>query len=336
MLNEFRQDLISGEWVLFATGRAKRPHAVGNNHDNNDQEYHSIKNCPFEDLKKSGNELVWFYPDETDWRVAVIKNKFPAVKPGICKSSDTFGPFSIQEAVGFHDLFIYKDHDKNLADFSQDELIEVIKSYKKRYLEIADSEGCARYILIFHNFGREAGASLYHPHSQIISMPILPPDVGRSLRGSAEFYEKNHQRVYDVLIKWEIEQGRRIVYENDLFVAFCPFVSKYPYEVRIFPRDSHAHFEQMPDTFDKYLSDAMGVALKKIKKALNDPAYNFFIHTASMNKDPESKFHEFYTWHIEILPKIKILAGFETGTGVDINAVDPDEAAKTLRETNLQ
>ncbi|OGN13797.1 MAG: hypothetical protein A3J47_01490 [Candidatus Yanofskybacteria bacterium RIFCSPHIGHO2_02_FULL_43_22] len=332
-LNEFRQDLVSGEWVLFATGRTKRPHAE-KKETVDDDKYRSIDNCPFEDFKKSGNEPVWFYPSETDWHIAVIKNKFPAVKPGICKPATSFGPFNAQEAVGFHDLFVYKDHDRHFADFSKEEIIEVIRSYKRRYQEISETEGCVRYVLIFHNFGRDAGASIYHPHSQIISMPILPPDVSRSINGSYNFYKNHKERVYDVLMKWEKEHGHRIIYENDLFLAFCPFVSKTPYEIRIFSRDSHAHFEKMPDEFDKYLADVLLTILKKIKKALGNPPYNLFIHTAPAETDMESV-HEFYSWHIEILPKAKVAAGFEMGTGVDINVVDPDDAAKLLRETDI-
>ena len=338
--------------MLFATGRAKHPAAerpspdvelgIGRLSQKDKRDSFSTKdnfgtgteNCPFEDLKKSGNELVWFYPNEADWHIAVIKNKFPAVKPGICKPAATFGPFNVQEAVGFHDVFVYKDHDKHFADFSQEEIIEVIRSYKKRYQEISETEGCVRYVLIFHNSGRAAGASLYHPHSQVISMPILPSDVSRSINGAYAFYKDHKKRVYDVLMKWEKERGSGMIYENDLFLAFCPFVSKTPYEVRIFSRDSHSHFEKMPDEFDKYLADVLLTVLKKIKKALGDPSYNFFIHTAPAETDLESV-HEFYSWHIEVLPKVKAAAGFEMGTGVDINAVDPDEAAKLLRETNL-
>lgn len=333
-LNEFRQDLVSGEWVLFATGRAGRPNAGKNRNSSDDEEYKTIENCPFEDFKKSDNEPVWFYKNEADWRVAVIKNKFPAVMPGICKPATTLWPFRVQEAVGFHDLFIYKDHNRHFADFSQEEMINVVCSYKRRYREISESEGCVQYVLIFHNYGKDAGASISHPHSQIISMPNLPPDVSRSIRGSYGFYKNNQKRVYDVIMKWEKDNGSRIVYENDLFIAFCPFVSKTPYEVRIFPKDSHAHFEKMPDELDKYLADTMLVVLKKIRKALNNPSYNFFIHTAPAETELED-IHEFYSWHIEILPKMNIQAGFEMGTGMDINVIDPDEAAELLRNADL-
>lgn len=331
-LNEFRQDLVSGEWVLFATGRSSRPgHKPA---EPKESENYSKENCPFEDLRGSGQEVLWFYPNEEEWEIAVIKNKYPALVPGVCVPGSKNGPFSTNEAVGSHDVIVYKDHDVHFGDMSVDQLESVIRVYKSRYKEIVETGGeCVQHIMIFHNFGSGVGGSLYHPHSQIISMPILPPDIARSLRGSEKFYKENEKRIYDLITKWEVEQGKRIIYGNDLFIAFCPFVSKYPYEIRIFPRDSHAHFEQMPDTFDKYLADAMNAVLKKIKKALNNPDYNFFVHTASVKEDSDSKFHEFYTWHVEIIPKSSVIGGLELGTGVYVNVVDPDEAAKLLRET---
>lgn len=332
MLNEFRQDLVSGEWVLFATGRA------GGHIDKTPKNgaLQADKDCPFDDPHKTGQEILWGYPDDKNWEIMVIKNKYPAVKPGMCGSGSKAGPFEVHDAMGDHDVIVYKDHDTQFADFSSEKLVSVIRTYKKRFVEIAESrKDCTQYVLIFHNHGPEAGASIVHPHSQIISLPILPPDVTRSLRGSHQFYKDNDKRVYDIIIRWELEQKKRIVYENDLFVAFCPFVSKFPYEIRIFPRDSHAHFDQMPDTFDKYFADAMSVVLRKIKKSLNNPSYNFFIHTSPIRIGSPENFHEFYTWHIEFIPKLSMAAGFEIGTGVDINVVDPDEAAELFRNTEI-
>ncbi len=188
MLNEFRQDLVSGDWVLFATERANRPYHQPNGKE--DDAYSSKENCPLEDPTSSGNEPVWFSPDTKEWRIAVVKNKFPALKLGLCGPESSVGPFKISPAVGDHDLFVYRNHDRHLADFSLDEMTEVVRAYKRRYREILSVDKCVRYILIFHNFGRDSGASLYHPHSQIISMPILPPDVSRSIRGSYNFFKQ--------------------------------------------------------------------------------------------------------------------------------------------------
>lgn len=329
MLNEFRQDLVSGNWVLFATERASRPY-----HQQNSKEdaYALKEGCPFEDPISFGNEPVWFYPNEKEWRIVVIKNKFPAVKPGVCGPENSIGPFKVHSAVGDHDLFIYKDHDRHLADFSLDEMTAVIKAYKKRYKEIAYIGGCVRYVLIFHNFGREGGASIYHPHSQIISMPILPPDVSRSIEGSYNFFKEYGKNVHDLMLNWEMESGTRIIYANDKFAAFCPFVSKNPYEVRIFMKSGQPHFEELSDDFDDGLADVLLVSLKKIKKALNNPSFSLFIHTAPVEL---SHTHDYYSWHIEILPKFSKLGGFELGTDIEINAVDPDEAAKLLRDASV-
>lgn len=327
VLSEFRQDLVSGEWVLISTGRAKRPHKK----IERDASETSKENCPFEDPKAAGQEIVWGWPDDQNWEAMIIKNKYPAVMEyGICMPEEEFGPSKIHKATGIHDVVIFKDHNTHFADFSVEEGVKAIRVYKKRYQEIAKLDKCAQYISIFHNFGREAGASIYHPHSQIISTPILPPHVSQSLGGSYQFYVKNKKRVYDVIIEWEKENKKRMIYENDIFLAFCPFVSRHPYEVRIFSRDSHAHFEKMPDEFDKYLADALIAVLKKMKKALDDPAYNFFIHTSPVETALDN-IHEFYSWHVEIIPKLKISAGFEMGTGIDLNIVDPDQAAEELR-----
>lgn len=325
MLSEFRQDLVSGDWVLFSTGRK---HSIRKFMDS----YEPKEGCPFEDPKKSGQEIIWGYPDNVNWRIMVIKNKYPAVKPGLCGPNQQIGPFNFRDATGEHGVIIYKDHDIHLADFTTEQMIDVIRVYKKRYQEIAKASNCVEYVMIFHNYGKEAGASIYHPHSQIISTSVMPPDVSRSLFGAYRFYRRSGKRVHEVMVGWELEQKKRIIYENDLFVAFCPFVSRSPYEVRIFPRSSHAHFEKMPDEFDKYLADSLIAVLRKIKKTLNNPPYNFFIHTAPVEEKEFEKPHEFYTWHIEILPKLSISAGFELGTGIDINVIDPDQAARELRK----
>ena len=332
LLNEFRQDLVSGEWVLFSTGRAKRP-AKGDMEE--DQAYKSKDGCPFEDPLKSGQKIIWGYPDEKNWEIMVIENKYPAVKQGVCGPGWQTGPFNIFDATGVHDVIIFKNHDLHFFDFTNEQATEVIKVYKRRYQEIVAGGGCIAYIMVFNNFGRSAGASIYHPHSQIISTPILPPDVSKSFYGSLKFYEEHGKRVYDLIIDWEREEKKRIVYENEDFIAFCPFVSKKPYEVRIFSKESHAHFERMPDELDSQLAEVLLAVLKKMRKVLSNPPFNFFIHTAPVENYSSEKTHEFYSWHIEILPKVSISAGFELGTGIDINVVDPDFAAEELREANV-
>lgn len=313
---------------MFATGRAKRHTDTKKNKPIAQPK----ERCPFEDPETSGNEILatYFNQNKTDWIAKIAKNKFPAVVEVTEAIFKQIGPFSVTAAKGFHEVVIFREHDRCLHDFSKEELAEIMKIYQERYLYMA-SQGSSKYILIFHNKGDAAGASIQHPHSQIMSIPILPPDVKRSIRGSEEFYKKNGKRIYDEMINWEIREKKRIVCENESFIAFCPFVSKVPYEIRIFPKESHAHFEKIPEGLLIEAGDIMKTVLSKMFVALDDPDFNFFIHTSPLEGTTVEP-HQFYTWHIEILPRIPIVGGFELGSGIDVNLIDPDEAAKLLHD----
>ncbi|MBI4160604.1 MAG: hypothetical protein HY506_01740, partial [Candidatus Yanofskybacteria bacterium] len=280
MINEFRQDLVSGEWILFATGRAKRPGSHGLQKQDTPV---ATKPCPFDDPESSGNEVMatYFNRDQSDWIAKAIKNKYPAVLEGDAESLKKIGPFSVVDGHGRHEVIVFRDHEKQFYDFSRDEIAEVVRVYQERYVSMFDG-GSLRYILIFHNHGLTAGASIPHSHSQVIAIPILPPDVKRSINGSEEFYKKNGEIIYDVMIEWETKEKKRIIYENESFIAFCPFVSKAPYEIRIFPKESHAHFEKMPESLRPQLADIMYAVLAQMNKSLDGPDFNFFIHTAQL------------------------------------------------------
>ncbi len=335
MLNEFRQDLVSGEWILFASLRGKRSESKVRQ-----VIYQSPSDCPFENPFGEGQEPVWAYPNKENWKAMVLKNKFPALKNGQCGPEINMGPFKTHAAVGEHDLVIYKDHEKGFDAFSREDILDAIKVYKKRFKELSELSECVKYVSIFHNHGLEAGASIYHPHSQIISMPILPPDVFRSISGSFQYFSKYQRRVYDVILEWEINEGKRIICENAKFVAFCPFVSKYPYEVRIFSKEGHAHFAEMPEGVDPYFADIVHNVLHRLVVVLGHPAFNFFIHTAPVGNPIDGgmfgvDLHEFYHWHMEIVPHTTTDAGFEIGTGIAINIGNPDESAELLRNAKI-
>lgn len=328
-LNEFRQDLVSGEWVLFATGRRHSFRSYEEDIRQNKDE------CPFEDFTGSQQNVVWNYPDDKNLFATVIKNKFPAVSQNLCADMKTFGPFNTFDAIGDHEVIVYKDHDHGIYDFSAEDFTNLARVYKKRYSELVGKVECTKYVLIFHNHGQVAGASIYHPHSQIITTPILPPDVSHSVRGSFEYYEKHKKSVYSEILEWEQKERTRIVYENKHFIVFCPFVSKYPYELRIFAKESHAHFNQMPDSMDEAYADALHTSIQKLKVVLHKPPFNMFIHTAPLVTDFGVNMHEFYHWHTEIIPHLKVDAGFEIGTGIEVNPSNPDESAEALRNAKI-
>jgi len=327
-MSEFRQDLVSGEWVLIAPERAKKPDTL-----KKESFYQPKESCPFEDLSKNGNEVIWTYPETEgdNWKIAVAKNKYPAVKPGVCGPDSQFGPYHIREGVGEHDLFILKEHDKMLSDLNPEEMHSLVSAYLKRYREVSKMQ-CGEYIMIFHNHGHESGASVYHPHSQLISTPIMPPFLARVFHGAYDFYKKNNKHVFNLMIDWEKEQNKRIIFENEFFIAFCPFASLFPYQVMILPKNGEAHFDQLQEETELPFAQALLTVLKKIKIALDDPSCIYFIHSAPVGGELKN-LHEFYTWHVEIIPKFSVAGGFEIATGMDINVVDPDKAAELLRNS---
>ena len=331
MNSELRQDLVSGDWIVISPGRNKRPHQLIKKSEKKIKA--PKKGCPFEGLGKDGNEKpILVYGNEKNrenWQAIVIKNKYPALKcGGICTTFVKNGPYKVAEAIGHHELVITRNHDKNFANLPKADARQVFEIFRDRYLMLLNDK-CLEYISIFHNWGPKAGASLYHPHYQIVAIPVIPPDIQHSLSGSYEYYKKHKKCVHCVMLDFEKKHKGRIVYENAGAIAFTPYVSKEPFEIRIFPKKHLPYFENTPDADLDYVVDALQVALKKIEKKLKNPDYNFFIHTAPL-KNKENFRH--YHWHVEVIPKMSIAAGFELGTGIEINVVDPDEAAKFLRK----
>lgn len=337
MLNEFRQDPVSGEWVLFSTVRAKRPHPQGEV-----PFYQSKEECFFEPEQMDKQETpVAIYSHgqlvenlSDDWTTIVIPNKFPALKQGVCGPIVNVGPFAVADGSGFHELVITRDHERSIAQFNDSETAEVIQAYRDRYLSIA-KDNCGEYISIFHNHGRLAGASVYHNHSQIISMPMVPTSIVRHMNGAREYFKKTGQRIHEVLLAWEMAEYKRIIYQNEHFIALCPYVSRSAYEIKIFPKRLSANFGDISDVEIPFLANALTVVLKKLSVAFNDVDYAFFIHTAPPKKEGAIVGYDFYQWHLEIMPRISIDAGLELETNVLVNTVDPDEAAMALRDVTI-
>ncbi len=331
--SELRQDLVSGDWILIAPGRGKRPHALLADKSNRTNRiyktYRSKRNCPFENPEKSGQgEPSLVYSRNGDWEIQVIKNKYPALRHGaVCAAEFKVGPYLAVPGIGEQDILVTRDHNRNFAHLSPKNAELVFDAFQKRYLAFSE-DSCLQYVLIFHNWGPAAGASIYHPHYQIMALPIIPPDIAHSLAGSLRFFRKHRTCVHCTMIKWEKEHKKRIVYENKEAIVVAPFASRSPYELRVYPK---RHLPFFRETAESVLRDTM-VALQKtlltVEKKLGDPDYNFFIHTSPL-KDKRQYRH--YHWHIEVLPKISVPAGFELGTGIEINVVDPDEAARLLR-----
>jgi len=327
-ISELRQDLVSGEWIIIAPHRLRRSSDLIKKIVK--RKISPRSDCPFENPEKSGQEkAVLVYPERGKWELQIIPNKFPALRHKDKKTVlRRHGRYNVLSGMGYHELLITRDHYKNFEALSPQRAFNAFQAFRDRYLVLVNDKNIA-YVSIFQNWGLRAGASIYHPHYQVIALPVVPPDVTRSLLGSRGYFKKHKTCVHCAIIKQETKDKKRIIFENSGAIAFSPFASPNPYEVAVFPKKHLPFFE---NTFDHDLvsvAEALKFSLHKMKKNLKDPDYNFFLHTSPVKQKGNYKH---YHWHIEILPKFSVLGGFEFGTGAMINIIDPDAAAKILRK----
>lgn len=325
--SELRQDIVSGDWVVIATGRAKRPDEFGNFRRIQDDK--GIDNCFFEDPVASGQEkdVLIYHKADGDWTLRVFPNKYPAFSVGKSKKSFAEGPYTAMSGTGYHELVVTRDHDRQLALMDTMEIAEVFDAFQDRYLEHM-SKKSVNYIAIFHNHGKEAGASLSHPHSQLMAIPVVAPYIRLELDGSEKYHKSNKECVFCTIAEFEQKEKKRVVFENEDFIALCPFASRAAFEVHVMPKFHSPYFERITDKQKVKLAEVFGKALNAIYKALNDPPYNFYIHSAPCDGKDYPHFH----WHIEILPHTSTWAGFELDTGIEISTLEPEIAAEFLRK----
>jgi UDPglucose--hexose-1-phosphate uridylyltransferase len=335
--SELRYDVASKNWVVIATGRAKRPeHFVSEKRASQkilkkDCPFCNIKNQEFPTLIFSNGKEVQLKKDGKDlynWTTVVLPNKYPAFLPSSRLEKKTEGGiYQKMNAAGYHEIVVTKDHNKQLAQFSAEKIKEVIDVYQRRYLELM-KEKFVNYISIFHNHGAEAGASISHPHSQILTTPLIDVDLSTALVNAKKYYKKNKKCIYCTMGEWEKKVKKRIVFENSEFLVICPFASKSAFQVIITPKKHQPYFERISENQKWQLAEAFKEALGRVYKGLKDPAYNFYLHTAPCDGTKNESYH----WHWTILPKTSIWAGFEIGTRMEISTIEPEVAASHLRK----
>ena len=333
--SELRFDLVSKDWVVIATGRARRPETFKK--EKKVKKAPPKKSCPFCQIKGLETPLLVFangkeIPSKSrfpkNWTTIVVPNKFPAFLPASKLDKKIEGNlYQKVNAVGFHEVVVTRNHRKSLGQFKIERIKEVIDAYQKRYLELM-KKPFVNYIAIFHNHGVEAGASIFHPHSQIITTPLIDVDLLRALSNSKRYLKKNKKCLYCQMGEWERKVKKRIIFENKDFLVLCPFASKSAFEVIISPKKHSAYFEKIGEKEKWTLAAAFKIALGKLYKALNDPPYNFYLHTAPCDGEKYNHYH----WHWTILPKTSTWAGFELGAGMEISTIEPERAAEYLRK----
>jgi UDPglucose--hexose-1-phosphate uridylyltransferase len=339
---ELRHDPIQKRWVIIATERGRRPDDFPRNEAASPDGL-----CPFceGNESKTPPEITAIRngtgPNQPGWEVRVVPNKFPALRIEGGLERRGLGAYDRMNGVGAHEVIIETpNHALNMADAPLDHIYKVLRMYRERLADLLRDQRF-KYVLIFKNHGAAAGASLAHPHTQLIATPVTPLTLVEELDAAKEHYRDKERCLFCDLIHQELDSGHRVVIAADQFVVLAPFASRFPFELFIAPRNHHHSFAEAGDDMLYHLAVVMKETLLRIKKCLKDPPYNFVIHTIPNVKARHKHGSDWetieldYHWHIEFIPRLTQVAGFEWGTGFYINPTAPEDAAKYLRDTEL-
>ncbi len=328
-MSQLRRDPITGRWIIVNISDPKKPGEF-------DLKPQVKKGgvCPFctgnEKMTPPEIEAVRAKGTKSDtpgWSVRVVPNKFPALRIEGDLDKRGIGVYDMSNGVGAHEVIIETpDHEKDMADLSPREIRNTIFKYRSRSLDL-EKDPRFKYILIFKNHGESAGASLEHTHSQIVALPIVPKRVIEELKGASNYFGYRERCVFCDMIAQEQQDKLRVISENRHFIAFCPFVPRFAFETWIVPKTHNQNFKSIDDKRAGDMAATLKDTLGRLKKVLKDPPYNFIIHTAPVRDGLNEEYH----WHLEIMPKLTNVAGFEWGSGFYINPTSPELAAKYLR-----
>ncbi|RLS55350.1 MAG: galactose-1-phosphate uridylyltransferase [Planctomycetota bacterium] len=329
-MSELRKDPIVGRWVIIAPERMARPLNLS------EPELDPHAPDPFlEGREEITTPEIYAArnpgsrPNGPGWKVRVISNKFPALGVDGDLENRGEGMYDMMHGIGAHEVIVECPHgEANLSQLPLENVREVLHAYQARLNDLKRDTRLV-HALVFKNKGARAGASLSHAHSQLIVTPIVPITIQEELDGAAEYFRFRGRCIFSDMIEQERTTRKRVVLETSQFIVFCPFASRFPFETWIVPKTHRSHFEKVPRGEIEELGEVLKRTLRKLERGLNDPPYNYIIHSAPFNT-PDLPH---YRWHIEIFPRMSGVAGFEWGSGFYINAVPPEEAAEFLRET---
>ncbi len=327
---ELRRDPIVGRWIIIATERARRPNDLWRPPDPPRQGLCPF--CPGHEDKTPREVYVAGRPPSSPpnspgWKVRVVPNLFPALMIEGDLDREPVGIYDRMNGIGAHEVVIETpDHGKDLGQLTDADVTELLFAFKARILDLRNDQRF-RYILLFKNHGASAGATMEHAHSQLIALPIVPRQVTAELESARRHHEHRERCIFCDVVLQERKDRVRLVHENDEFVVFAPWASKSPFETWVIPKRHESNFESEPKERLALCAQALRATLSRLGQALGNPSYNFIIHSNPLRDAPSPSYH----WHIEVMPALTNVAGFEWGSGFYINPVPPEEAAEFLR-----
>ncbi|KAL3815212.1 hypothetical protein ACJIZ3_016480 [Penstemon smallii] len=328
---EIRKDAVHNRWVIFSPARARRPSDFKAKSDPNSNSK-SQTECPFcaGHEHECAPEIFRVPLDSTsEWKIRVIQNLYPALSRELeyPNSESNSGPASVA-GFGFHDVVIESPaHPVHLNDLSPVQIAEVLLAYRKRIDQLRAFDSI-KYVQVFKNHGASAGASMNHSHSQIMALPVVPPTASSRIQSMQEFFKQTGKCAL-----CQVKQDDLLIDESSHFFSIVPYAATFPFEIWIIPRDHSCHFHEINDDKAIDLGGFLKLMLANMSFQLNNPPYNFMIHTAPLQVD--SKDLQFTHWFLQLVPQLTVMGGFELGTGCYINPVFPEDAAKVLRDVRV-
>jgi UDPglucose--hexose-1-phosphate uridylyltransferase len=330
-MSEIRRDPVTGRWVIIAPERSRRPE------DFRPQPVGAIDGdlCPFCEGQEAiaGGELLAWRPDGGQpngpgWRLRVVANREPALRVESALGGEPASFFESWGGLGAHEVVIESaDHRATLATMSVDEVWRVLWAWRERLRDLRRDTRLKSFLIV-KNVGATAGATLDHPHSQILATPFSTPALDRESVGAADFYAKHTRCVYCDLISEEIADGRRVVVNSEAALAITPYASRVPFEMCVLPRTHEASFDVASDESLRAVAMTLRDAMHRLDAVLVSPAYTLLLHTSPAGETH----HHSYHWHLEIIPRFTPVSGVAWDGGILINAVPPEEAAQVLRK----
>jgi UDPglucose--hexose-1-phosphate uridylyltransferase len=342
-MSRLRKDPIVGRWIIISTSRPKKPE----NYTTYDEPESGVTpaECPFcgGNEAKTPPEIAAFRPEDAapnskDWWLRVIPSKFPVLHVEGSLEREGAGIYDWMNGVGAHEIIIETpEHAVRLEDLPENQVEKVLWAYRDRILDL-ERDSRLRYVLVFKNQGWSAGSPVSHSHSQIIATPVIPKAVKEKLNGAKAYYDYKERCIFCDMIRQELSSPERVIEETRHFLVMAPFAPRYPFETWIFPKKHASSYVDITKEEIMDFSRTLRHTLKRLGVVLNNPPYNYTLYTAP-NRIPRRShwqtLSEDFHWHLEIMPRITRLEGFERGSGFYINPTPPEEAAKYLRDAKL-
>jgi UDPglucose--hexose-1-phosphate uridylyltransferase len=340
-MSEIRYDPLQDRWVIIAPDRSARPSDYSE--ENGAESTIPCPFCPGKEhqtppelwaVRESGSR-----PDGPGWSVRVIPNRFPALNRDKGSAEYQNGILKCLAGYGAHEVIIESPrHGDALADLTRRHLASVLAAFRIR-LRVLQQDPRLKYALIFKNYGGQAGASLAHPHSQLIATPVIPQSIRRKLEAARQHTLGTGLCLVCSLIQAEREREIRVIREKAGFIALSPYAARFPFEIFIAPIAHTRDFAAATDMQLECLAEFLQDILKRLKRAADNPPYNLFLNTSPFSppsprgKDSDRRPSCGFHWHLEILPRQTSVAGFEWGSGFHINISSPETCAELLRRT---